>query len=76
MDNKNTAAPKSGPTAGNTAGNKDGGAEKEKKATIWMFICLGTPALITFLTILIFRDAFITLLCLIATLYFVPFFYN
>lgn len=56
-------------------GNKDN-KDKEQKAKIWMFICLGTPALITFLTMLIFRDAFITLLFLIATLYFLPHFYN
>lgn len=41
-----------------------------------MFLCLGAPALITFLTIWWFRDAFITLLFLIGTFYGVPFFYN
>lgn len=46
------------------------------KAKFWMFLCLGFPALVTFLTIWWFRDAFITLIFLIGSFYLTPFMYN
>jgi hypothetical protein len=46
------------------------------KQKFWMFLVLGAPALIVFLTMWWFRDALITLLFLLGTLYAGPFFYN
>ena len=39
-------------------------------------MCMGAPALIVFLMTWWFRDALITLLCLLGTFYAAPFFYN
>ena len=46
------------------------------KAKTWMFMCLGLPALVVFLTMWWFRDAFITLIFLLGSFYLGPFCYN
>jgi hypothetical protein len=46
------------------------------KAKFWMFLCLGFPAVVNFLIMWWFRDAFISLIFVIGTFYAVPLAYN
>lgn len=46
------------------------------KTKIPMLLCMAAPALITFLLLLLFRDAFLLLAVLIVALYFGPTLFN
>ena len=46
------------------------------KTTIPMLLCMAAPSLITFLLLLLFRDAFLLLAVLIVALYFGPTLFN
>ena len=51
-------------------------AADEQKAKVWMIMCLSAPAGITFIFTWLFKDAWITIIVLLATYYFAPVAYN
>jgi hypothetical protein len=53
-----------------------GKSPDDQKAKIWMIMCLSAPSVITLLFLWIFRDAFLTILALLAVYYAAPIAYN